>query len=270
MDNTILQLQEQYALTPKRVLDVRQFFDGTLLSIISFTRTDDGWYHIVDKSDRTTIMSFHPDTGEQASMTFDGAIGTILSGGLDLYYTDTDNGTVNRWSRETGSEQVAAGISHPLGMAIDAKGLYVADFLAHEVLFFDHAGGRETVLNSIVKNPISLLQHPDGTLLVVSSGSGQLIKVDKDLGIVDVIGKLGCSDHDFNIPSSVAVTNDGRLVVSDAYNRCIKVLKNTGTHIFSIYGFLDEVMVCPQTIVAHDGYYSVCCSHSMKIFEFEL
>lgn len=270
MNSEILRLNEQYAFIPKRVMDVGQYVDSRLLSLVSFTRTEDGWYYILDKSDRSLILGFNPHSGERRSISFKGAIGQIGSDGRRLYATDYENGRIVLLKDDRQVEEIGSGFQYPFGMAFGADEIFMTDYLAHKVYAFDATGRSRCVLDTGIKNPTGLAIQPDGNIWVVSSGSGQLVRCDSAGNIVSLFGNSGCLDHEFNIPSGVALTADGQLLVCDAYNGCVKKMSTDGEHVFSIYGFLDHEMVSPQSIIVRDGLYSVCCSHSLKIFEFEL
>ena len=119
---------------------------------------------------------------------------------------------------------------YPRGVRLLANGseVVVADCDNHRLCVFALSGefvaamgNREQGLNY----PYNVLEcAPDGSFIVANWGSHNLVKLSRDGAKVDVYGKQGSGDGEFNHPTALAaLPNDGCLVV-DSGNRRVQYL----------------------------------------------
>jgi hypothetical protein len=118
---------------------------------------------------------------------------TLLRGGDGrLVVTDSGNNRVVAVDSDTGAFGViAAGLSGPLGMAVEPSGdLVVSEFFTGSLLRITPAGRRTRITDRLVR-PYALTRMPDGTIYVVESGqlgsvTGRLKRVSPEGAVTTV------------------------------------------------------------------------------------
>jgi hypothetical protein len=107
-------------------------------------------------------------------------------------------------------------------------------------------------------------------LYVANSGNGKILELGADGTPLGSYGSHGPGDAQFNYPHSVLELPGRMLAVSDSSNKCMKILDPDRAFRSSSYGTDGRYMECPQNMALMGGRLFVCCSHSMRIFKYEL
>ena len=137
---------------------------------------------------------------------------------------------------EAGYRQIPDGqqdvLAHPVGVALAPGRLFVSDAEKRRVTVFDPAKGR--VLSTIggpaeMVRPAGLALHPGtGLLYVVDAQAHQVLAYRPDGTLQDRIGRRGDGPGEFNFPTNIGISPDGRLLVSDSMNFRIQIFEPDG------------------------------------------
>ena len=128
----------------------------------------------------------------------------------------------------------AGKLNGPVGIAINAGRVYVADTENHRIQVFDLEGN---YLNSIGKEgsrpgefntPMHLTIGPDGNLYVPEFLNDRIQVLSPNGESLYMIGESGSGPGQFDAPASVAVDMSGNLYVADFYNQRIQKLSKDG------------------------------------------
>ncbi len=100
----------------------------------------------------------------------------------------------------------------------DGSGVVVADCLKHRLCIFTLSGELVAAVDSVgqgVNYPRDVLEcGSDGSFIAASWGSDNLVKLSRDGVKVEMYGRYGCGDGQFNGPSALAaLPNDGCCVL---------------------------------------------------------
>jgi tripartite motif-containing protein 71 len=121
-------------------------------------------------------------------------------------------------------------LSYPSGVRLlaDGSGVVVADCHNHRLCVFALSGEFVAAVGSREQGlhvSLDVLEcASDGSFIVANWGSHNLVKLSRDGAKVDVYGKQGSGDGEFNHPTALAaLPNDGCLVV-DSGNRRVQYL----------------------------------------------
>jgi sugar lactone lactonase YvrE len=123
----------------------------------------------------------------------------------------------------------------PFGLAFDQNGtLYVSDGESGQIKRVSMDGKVETVTDKL-QTPSAIAFDKDGFLVVADSGASNIKRVNVINGEVTIVAgaenRKGFADGEsskalFNAPIGLAVTNDGKIYVSDTYNDKIRLIEN--------------------------------------------
>ena len=153
-----------------------------------------------------------------------------------------------------GGRAVAASLSHPNGVALDAQGhLYIADTLNHRVRKVDPDGNISTIaglgavgfsgdggpaVNAMLAEPTGLAVDGAGNLLIADFGNSRVRRVDA-AGVITTVAGTGASaysgdsgpamDAGLNRPQGVAADGAGNVLVADALNHRVRKVNAMGT-----------------------------------------
>jgi len=122
------------------------------------------------------------------------------------------------------------GFVTPIGIALGAQGeLLVADADLHSVFRLDINGKPVGEFGKdVLKRPTGLARDPNNGRIYVADTHAHNIKVFSDEGkLLEVIGKRGENDAQFNSPTFLAFASD-KLYVTDTLNSRIQVLDTHG------------------------------------------
>lgn len=123
-------------------------------------------------------------------------------------------------------------LAFPVGVALAPGRLFVSDAEKRRVTVFDPAKGR--VLSAIggpaeMVRPAGLAFHPEtGLLYVVDAQAHQVLVYRPDGTLQGRIGRRGDGPGEFNFPTNIGVSSDGRLLVSDSMNFRVQILEPDG------------------------------------------
>jgi DNA-binding beta-propeller fold protein YncE len=128
---------------------------------------------------------------------------------------------------------------HPHGLRIDADdNLWTTDDERHVVLKLDPAGhvlmvlgkkGRGAEGDWLFNAPADVAFGPDGAIYVADGyGNSRVVKFDRAGNFLKAWGKYGTGPGEFDLPHTVVVDNDGRVLVGDRENRRIQVFDADG------------------------------------------
>lgn len=147
----------------------------------------------------------------------------------------------------------------PMGLAVDNdKGyLFVADLGSKSILVFDkESGSLKFAIGQepgTFQRPVSVALNTKTQTVYVADTKLHMIKAfdyaGKQLFTIGKGERSETADDGFNVPSSVAVGRDGKLYVSDMFNRYIKVfsaegrfLKKIGQGVGSNFGNFSKII----------------------------
>lgn len=128
-------------------------------------------------------------------------------------------------------------LGNPLGIAIDKEiNLYVADSGSKQVVVYNATGHFIKRIGSSddLVRPSDVAVSPDGSRIYVVDSGGlgseqhQVVIYDNEGKKLNVIGKRGTREGEFNLPNSAAVGPDGNLYVLDAGNFRVQVFDGEG------------------------------------------
>lgn len=153
-----------------------------------------------------------------------------------VYVTDVSRGAVYVFDKPAGKLEVwsmargSANFLSPIGIAQGAQGeILVADADLHSVFRLDKKGnpvgefGRD-----VLKRPTGLARDAQRGLIYVADTHSHDIKVFGDDGVLlEVIGRRGEADGEFNFPTHLAFAA-GQLYVTDTLNSRIQVFDTDG------------------------------------------
>ncbi len=167
----------------------------------------------------------------------------------ETYVSDGDNGKIWRVVENTPPVEFALGFETPSSIAFDKNGdLIVADTGSHTIKRIDRSGEISIVagtdgqfgdvdgdaLSAKFNAPVGVAIRDDGAIVVADTYNDK-VKVIAD-GVVTTLAGSSQGFNDgsptnakFNTPCSLAVWQDGRIVVADTLNSRIRVLEPDGT-----------------------------------------
>ena len=142
-------------------------------------------------------------------------------------------------------------IGEPFGIAETGGEIFVSDGENGKILRVKDAENF-TVLTDKLHTPSAIAFDKNGDLFVADSGSHTIKKVVLKTGEIELIAgtenEKGFSDGDakgakFNAPIGIAVSESGKIYVSDTYNDKIRVIENgqVSTIAGSVEGFFDGI-----------------------------
>jgi len=128
---------------------------------------------------------------------------------------------------------------HPHGLRIDADdNLWTTDDGSHVVLKLDHDGRVLMVLGKkgwaeegdwLFNAPADVAFGRDGTIYVADGyGNSRVVKFDRAGNFLKSWGKYGTGPGEFNLPHTIVVDRDGRVLVGDRENQRIQVFDADG------------------------------------------
>lgn len=174
--------------------------------------------------------------------------GIAVKGG-EIYVSDGETGKIWRIASNSATVEFAAGLETPSAIAFDKNGdLIVADTGSHTIKRIDRNGAISIVagrngqfgdvdgdaLSAKFNAPVGVAVRDDGSIVVADTYNDKIKLVSN--GIVTTLAgsSRGFADSSantakFDTPCSVAVWQDGRIVVADTLNSRIRVVEADGT-----------------------------------------
>lgn len=150
-----------------------------------------------------------------------------------IYVTDNGQATVFVLDRERHAVSYIGldgqpRLQQPMGITVDAKDrVWLADAGAQRVYAFDSQLKLRAVLGKKgeLMNPVGVATDLSRNRLYVADSKQHCIVVyDTETGLMaGKFGKRGFGDGEFNFPTDLTVSNDGRIYVADTMNRRIQV-----------------------------------------------
>ena len=133
----------------------------------------------------------------------------------------------------TNGPAVNATFNRPMGLSLSSNGtLYIAEEVGGRVRALSPNGTVSTVATGFI-NSRSVLVHPNGTVYVTDTVCR--ISSISPSGTISILAGGACAFADgqgtaarFNYPSSLALSRDGTLYVSDTINNRIRAISETG------------------------------------------
>ncbi len=140
-------------------------------------------------------------------------------------------------------------IGEPFGIAERNGEIFVSDGEGGKILRVKDAENF-AILTDKLHTPSAIAFDKDGNLFVADSGSHTIKNINLETGEVEIIAgtenEKGFTDGDakeakFNAPVGIAVSENGKIFVSDTYNDKIRVIENgrVSTLAGSVEGFAD-------------------------------
>ncbi len=129
----------------------------------------------------------------------------------------------NTWS-SVGSLGSAPGqFDKPMGVAVTATSVYVADTANNRIQKLATDGTPLASFSTGLNGPEGLEVATDGTVWVADTQNNRLVHLSADLvDLGDGFGSLGTGDHQFFDPHDVGIGND-KLYVADTYNNRVQM-----------------------------------------------
>lgn len=123
----------------------------------------------------------------------------------------------------------------PVDVAVDDNSIYALDIANNEIKVIDRKSGE--LLRSIGKStetvqglsmPTNLTMDKDGFLYVTNTGTGKVMKLDRDGHVISSFGKMGDAFAEFGRPRGIAVDHKGRIFVADASHQNVQIFNESG------------------------------------------
>lgn len=184
--------------------------------------------------------------GEEKPVTLQRPQSGVIDRQGRVYVTDVSRGAVFVFDRATGRLEVwdkAEGLANfkaPTGIALAPDGrILVADADLGIVAQLDRDGNPgKSIGRGALQRPTGLAYDPAGRRLYVADTHAHDIKVfDEQHNLVQVIGRRGDGDGEFNFPTYLAFA-DGALYVTDTMNSRVQVLSGDGGQLRLKFGAL--------------------------------
>lgn len=146
----------------------------------------------------------------------------------------------------------------PVDVAVDDKSIYALDISNNEIKVIDRQTGELSGSLGKGEGPESALSLPtnltidkDGFLYVTNSGSGRVVKLDRDGHVVHSFGRLGDSFGEFGRPRGITVDDKGRIFVADASHQNVQIFNETGRILmfFGDPGYVYESLNLPAGVM---------------------
>ena len=146
----------------------------------------------------------------------------------------------------------------PVDVAVDDKSIYALDISNNEIKVIDRqtgelsgALGKGTAAEQGLSLPTNLTIDRDGFLYVTNSGTGRVVKLDRDGHIVHSFGRLGDSFGEFGRPRGITVDEKGRIFVADASHQNVQIFNETGRILmfFGDPGYVYESLNLPAGVL---------------------
>ena len=153
-----------------------------------------------------------------------------------VYVCDTGNHRITILNHDLtfhssfGSQGLGAGhFLNPYGISVDSKGnVLVADCFNNRIQVFTASGCHlssitHTTPGQRLQGPISVAVGPDDWVYVVEYSADRVSMFDENGKYIKSFGKKGDKDGEFNSPFCIAVSDDGRVYVSDTNNNRVQI-----------------------------------------------
>ena len=133
-------------------------------------------------------------------------------------------------------------LGQPVGITVDSQGLvYVADRERNAVIVYDSIGLyiQHFTLFGVTTQIAGLAVSPDNAYIYVVDRGGidsqahQVIKLNREGEVLQIIGKRGHAEGDFNLPLDITIDNKGYLYVLDSGNFRVQVFDGDGRYVRS-------------------------------------
>jgi DNA-binding beta-propeller fold protein YncE len=198
-----------------------------------------------------------------------------------LFVADPGAQAVHRFDQKEGSHDLihAAGgmpLPSPVGLALgDAGEVYVSDS-ALATVFVIHPGAREAVPLALAANlgqPTGIAFDPGSRHLFVVDTSAHRVNVfNRDGTLASSFGRRGTGEGEFNFPTLIWRTPQGRLYVTDSLNFRVQSFDESGRYLTKFGGLGDGTGDSPrQKGVATDRYGHVyivdSLFHALQVFD---
>ncbi|UFS71065.1 hypothetical protein LPW11_02485 [Geomonas sp. RF6] len=123
----------------------------------------------------------------------------------------------------------------PVDCVVDDENIYALDFSHNDIKVISRATGelartigKSTETEQGLSMPTNLTLDSKGFIYVTNTGSGRVIKLDRDGHIVSSFGKMGDAFSEFGRPRGIAVDDAGRIYVADASHQNIQIFNDKG------------------------------------------
>lgn len=257
-------------IRPQGVVDLHPVLRFRIKTMVAFAVSEDGWCYMSGKPLRDTLYCWNMKTGAFRELKLDGAeIRYMRAIGREVYYTDARRGELCLVSPGGERETRVSGLSNPAGFCFDGPDGYVAEYVDNRVARVRDGAVVERFASGDIYHPIGVAKVGD-RLYVANSGNGRILELGAGGTPLGVYGSHGSGDAQFNYPHSILELPGRMLAVSDASNKCVKILAPGRACRSSSYGVDGRYMECPQNMALVGGRLYVCCSHSMRLFEYAL
>ncbi len=237
--------------------------DARFSDPFAIAASPDGALYVADAGDSNSIRQIAHDglvstvaggreglrDGIGAMAEFNTPSGLAIDGAGAIYVADTGNHAIRRitpygrvttiaggggpgWQDRRGAE---ARFDGPIGLAFDARGLFVADAYNDRIRLVTPDGRVSTVagrgtpglvdgaaLDAAFDTPTGLALSANGSLFVADTGNDVVRRIDPDGGVTTVSLVADSSAPALMRPTGVAVSSDGRLYVTDRRSRVIE------------------------------------------------
>ena len=151
----------------------------------------------------------------------------------NLYVADTGRKQVVAYDREGNFLKVyGSGYEmKPVDVAVDDRRLYILDFSRNKILVFNKTTGDLIEgFGQDAENPLDRLYlatnmtlTEQGLFYVANTGSGSVIKLDRDGHVLGSFGKMGDGFGQFGRPRGVATDSNKRFYVVDAAHQNVQL-----------------------------------------------
>jgi sugar lactone lactonase YvrE len=172
-------------------LEVLHSIIGVTPLAVPLTASADGSHVLTSSWFSNAVQVYDPASGAvlESHKDFAVPLNAVRFQG-DLVVAEVGSHTLSRKDHVTGAKTVIAGLPVPTGLAVSGDSLYAADWATGRVLEI-YAGGAllspARLVAAGVSRPEGLAVDRDGSLLVVETGTGSLLRIDPATGARSVV-----------------------------------------------------------------------------------
>ena len=186
--------------------------------------------------------------GDAESSRFAGPRGIALDADGNIYVADSENNAIRLIDAADGSVstlELDVTLASPRGMEVAGNRLYLADKDNHAVRYLDLDDGDVITLaegTDVFVHPFDVAVDGQGNVFVPDSTNHRIRRIDGDTGEVTTLAGDGTAGYvegladraQLYFPRSLALADDGSLLIADRSNGAIRRLRQTTAQLLGV------------------------------------